>query len=331
MRCKPSVAEAVALRRRPNVTANVVFFKLHKVGGTTFASSLSHALRAAGHLVAESAAQALATACVDHQGGRDSGKVLAVLATFRRSEILKAAPHSRACMLNRHELAVNHGACRLAVSLPTYMAIVLRHPVERIISKYHFQRHTCPGWQTRKKLGDGAECAAGVLPLLAWLNVSATWVAKGGPTGARRPFWLQGTTDLEIPCEQLSRLGGGCTPRTLAAAKRTIDAIDVVGVTDHMGATLALAESVLGLPAGSVGPMTHLRVNSNKPRVSQAVRREIMSHRAVQLEADLYSYAMQRFVRLLEQAGLAHMLRGPLMVEAAASPSFSLGLGRGCR
>ena len=129
MRCRPSASEAVALRGRPNVTANVVFFKLHKVGGTTFASSLAHSLRAAGHLIAERAAQPLATACVDHQGGRDSGKVLAVLATFRRTELLEAAPHSRACMLNRHELAVNHGACRLAVSLPTLTAIVLRDPV----------------------------------------------------------------------------------------------------------------------------------------------------------------------------------------------------------
>ena len=90
MLCQSSAGEAVALRGRPNVTANVVFFKLHKVGGTTFASSLSRALRAAGHLIAERAAQPLATACVDHQGGRDSGRVLAVLATFRRTELLEA-------------------------------------------------------------------------------------------------------------------------------------------------------------------------------------------------------------------------------------------------
>ena len=116
----------MALRGRPNITANVVFFKLHKGGGTTFASSLSSALRAAGHLIAERAAQPLATACVDHQGSRDSGKVLAVLETFRRTELLEAAPHARACMLNRHELAVKHGACRLAVSLPTVTAIALQ-------------------------------------------------------------------------------------------------------------------------------------------------------------------------------------------------------------
>ena len=133
MRCRPSANEAAALRGRPNVTANVIFFKLHKVGGTTFAASFSasrtRCVRAAGHLIAERAAQPLATACVDHQGGRDSGKVLALLATFRRTELLEAAPHARACMLNRHELAVSHGACRLAVSLPTLTAIVLRDPV----------------------------------------------------------------------------------------------------------------------------------------------------------------------------------------------------------
>ena len=295
MPCQPSAGEAVALRGRPNVTANVVFFKLHKVGGTTFASSLSRALRAAGHLIAERAAQPLATACVDHQGGRDSGRVLAVLATFRRTELLEAAPHSRACMLNRHALAMNHGACRLAVSLPTVTAIVLRDPVERIISKYHFQRHTCPGWQSRKKLGDKVECAAEVLPLLVWLNLSATWVTKPtGPTGARRPLWLPGTSELEIPCEQLRRLGGGCTDHALAAAKRTVDAIDVVGVTEHMSATLTLAERVLGLPAGSASPTAHLRVNPKKPIVPAAVRREIISHWAVRLETHLYAYAMKR-------------------------------------
>ena len=197
--------------------------------------------------------------------------------------------------------------------------------MERIISKYHFQRHTCPGWQSRKKLGDRAECAAAVLPLLAWLNLSATWVTKRGPMGARRPLWLPGTSKLEIPCEQLSRLGGGCTPRTLAAAKRTIDAIDVVGVTEHMDAALALAESILGLVAGSASPTAHLRVNSKKPSVSSAVRREILSHRAVQLEVDLYAYARRRFVHLLGRAGLAHHLGGPVLDTAAAPRGRRLG------
>ena len=199
--------------------------------------------------------------------------------------------------------------------------------MERIISKYHFQRHTCPGWQSRKKLGDRAECAAAVLPLLAWLNLSATWVTKRGPMGARRPLWLPGTSKLEIPCEQLCRLGGGCTPRTLAAAKRTIDAIDVVGVTEHMDAALALAESTLGLVAGSASPTAHLRVNSKKPSVSSAVRREILSHRAVQLEVDLYAYAMRRFVHLLGRAGVAHLRGGPLLDTATAPRGGGRRLG----
>ena len=197
--------------------------------------------------------------------------------------------------------------------------------MERIISKYHFQRHTCTGWQSRKKLGDRAECAAAVLPLLAWLNLSATWVTKRGPMGARRPLWLPGTSKLEIPCEQLCRLGGGCTPRTLAAAKRTIDAIDVVGVTEHMDAALALAESTLGLVAGSASPTAHLRVNSKKPSVSSAVRREILSHRAVQLEVDLYAYAMRRFVHLLGRAGVAHHLKRPVLDTDAAPRGRRLG------
>ena len=305
MDCLASASEAAALRTRPNVTANVVFFKLHKVGGTTFASSLSHALRAAGHLIAERGAQPLATACLDHQGGRDSGKVLSVLATFRRSELLQASPHARACMLNRHPSAVSHGACKLAVSLPTYAIIVLRQPVERIISKYYFQRHTCPGWQSRKKLRANAECAAIVLPLLAWLNLSATWVARPNRETAWRRLRLPGSPESDIPCEQLRRLGGGCTPHALAAAKATVSAMDVVGVTEHMGASLALAERVLGLPAGSAKPSRHLLVNANKPSVPAAVRNEIMRHPSVQLEAALYSYASQRFARLLARAGLA--------------------------
>ena len=99
---------------------------------------------------------------------------------------------------------------------------------------------------------------------------------------------------MEIPCEQLRRLGGGCTDHALAAAKRTVDAIDVVGVTEHMSATLTLAERVLGLPAGSASPTAHLRVNPKKPIVPAAVRREIISHWAVRLETHLYAYAMKR-------------------------------------
>ena len=252
--CLASTSEEAALRARPNITFNAIFFKLHKVGGTTFASSLSRALRAAGHLIAEKASQPLATACLDHQGGRDSGKVLAVLATFRHNELLQATPHARACLLNRHHAhshpwqsaITHHGACRLAVSLPTFTLIVLRHPVERIISKYFFQRHTCPGWQSRNRLGADTECAAAVLPLLQWLNLSTTWVVRDGRSAAWRPMRIPGTTEAEIPCEQLRRLGGGCTAHALAAARRTVDAIDVVGITEHMGASLALAESVLG-------------------------------------------------------------------------------------
>ena len=314
MPCRATPTETALLASRPNVTSNVVFFKLHKVGGTTFASSLWRALHSRGHVLANRSQQPVATACLDHQGGDASGKVLAVLVTFRR--LLGASQRTRACMINQHGLATHHGACRLAVGLPTHTAIVLRHPVERIISKYYFQKRTCPKWKVRKLRGDGVQCAATVLPLLTWLNGSSTWVEPSGnavaPWRAARGASPGGRADShwQIPCEQLWRLGGDCSLRALTAAKHTLDAIDVVGVTEHMRATLALAEGVLGLDVGSARPTQRELANADKREVSPAVRRAIARLPVVQLEARLYAHALQRFVGLLESTGLTHELDG---------------------
>ena len=85
---------------------------------------------------------------------------------------------------------------------------------------------------------------------------------------------------------------------SLAQAKATLDAIDVIGITEHMEASLVLFSKVWKLPLAAVGrSYTSLLTTPTPHPVNQTEREVIARHPAVVVEQQLYEYALARFTR----------------------------------
>ena len=289
----------------------MVYFKLHKVGGTTFSEALGRGLALSGGV--------RGAVCRDH---RDS---LPLLKMWRRSALSATMGRDEATMAT---LGCNNSSCALVPALPLRTAIVLRHPVERIVSKYYFHRARCESFETTTYYRETRNwtCGANKLPLLTWLNRSAYYVVEQrGPDGAREWAPARGVAgdEMVIKCEQLMLLGGGCDADGLRRAMAALDAIDVVGVTEHLRGALVLAEHALGLARGSMalgGNDSYLVNNGEHKRgVEPEVRAQIMRHPQVRREAALYHRALERFVAKLEQHGITDALGAE--AEAAAAPA----------
>ena len=83
---------------------------------------------------------------------------------------------------------------------------------------------------------------------------------------------------------------------SLAQAKATLDAIDVVGITERMEASLVLFSRVWRLPLAAIGQSyTSLLTTPTPHTVNQSEREAIAHHPAVVVEQQLYEYAHARF------------------------------------
>ena len=99
--------------------------------------------------------------------------------------------------------------------------------------------------------------------------------------------------------EVLGHLGdGNFSARSLKAASRTLDAIDVVGITERMDETVVLFAERWRLPLDAVrDSYVSLLINPTRRPVNASTRAAIAAHPAVAREAQLYAYAMRRFSR----------------------------------
>ena len=280
------------------LNTNVVYFKLHKVGGTTFSFALGRGLDLSGGV--------RGTVCIGHND------TLPLLRMWRERGLSVTQGRDEATM----KMLACNSPCMLVPSLPLRTAIVLRHPVERIISKYFFHQAVCESFTTKAQ---GWSCGANKLPLLKWVNLSAYFVVEQlEPDGVKE--WVPARTgdDMVIKCEQLMVLGGGCDEHHLTRAMAVLDAIDVVGVTEHLLGALVLAEHTFGLVPGSMALKSssdsHLVNDEHKRNVEPEVRAMIMRHPQVRLEAALYRRALERFVVKLEQHGITDALGAEKLV-----------------
>lgn len=221
--CERTLTVATAASPSGTLQMNVVFFKLHKVGGSTFEAALRRSLEKSGGI--------RGAACLNHNDSLPLLRALLASMLHSRGGSIEqdAAPVTPLHLHNSLRAAsIQPGSvCQLHAALPVRTAVLMRQPVERIISKYYYHREACPSFKMTRKLGmHGWQCGASVLPLWEWLNRSAYYVRRSADSGQ----WdvLESGHKGLIECEQLMLLGGGRTATALARGKATLDAMDVV-------------------------------------------------------------------------------------------------------
>ena len=327
-----SVLQPDALAAAPS---NVVFFKLHKVGGTSFRAAFVQALlkqptryqwssadvEMDSDLLGrgEGSSSDAPMVCAAHQSS------LPLLRLFRQPTVLAAASPARVAMM--HHLAGSAREsdiekCPLPNGLALRTVILLRSPMERVISKYFYEQVWCPTQLSElagaQPPGSEISCAANELSLLDWYTTASLLVQRTrSPRAAWEPVQTVHTNytrDLDIKCEPLFTLGGGeaCDDATLTAATATLGQIDVVGITESMDASMQLTERVFGLEPGSMlaaaaqHSALYSRNNSaHKEAVPTDTYEALAALPEMRVERRLYERAVRRFRRDARAWGVA--------------------------
>jgi hypothetical protein len=291
---------ACTQRIRSPTGTSYIFFKFHKVGSSTVSGTLHRALIATSGNVycsclsvsklknktaAERARYTLCSLCSKHDNS------LPLLPFFREPAILSLSPAHRLSALfdNPSAAAVLDRTCPQRASRGNVLrtGTVFRLPIDRLISKYFFLRTYCQEVAARE---GATSCAAIELDLLPWVFHSAKKTAVGAMVGA---------SGWKATHEVLAHLGDGdSTERSLERAKRTVDAMDVVGITERMDETIVLFSERWQLPLSQLRQAyVSLLVNPTKKPVNESVRAAIGAHAGVARETQLYEYAARRFER----------------------------------
>ena len=276
-----------------------VFFKFHKVGSSTvggtvrlalisshqnpFAACLRHStLREKTD--AERARYAYCSLCAKHDNS------LVLLPYFRQPAVLSAPADERLgalfAMPEAAKVLDEHCPMRASISNLLRTGTVIRRPAERVISKYYFLRTYCAEKAVRVgKMG----CAAMELDLVPWLYADSSRELSG---------LLRGS-DVKVSCEVLSYLGdGNCSTVSVTKAKRTLDALDVVGITERMDETMVLFSERWKLPLEAIQQSyVTLLVNPTRRFINESIRQAIEAHPGVRRETELYEFALRRFQR----------------------------------
>lgn len=302
-----------------------MFFKFHKVGSSTVGGTLRLALIATtGNVFAsclrvsklrnktevERARYKFCSLCSKHDN------TLPLLSFFRQPEILQTNPRHRLSAMFHIQgaAAVLDRACPQRASMGNVLrtGTVFRRPVDRLISKYYFLRTYCASKAAR--LGK-ASCAALDLELLPWLYHSP---GRGEAVGV---------ADWSALYEVLAYLGDhNYTEASLRRAQATIDAIDVVGITERMDETMVLYSEVWQLPLAVVRQSyVSLLVNPSKKPVNASVREAIEAHPAVARETQLYEYALAKFERQI-----AAIPDRAAKVASIAAAAYVCSLAKNC-
>ena len=180
--------------------------------------------------------------------------------------------------------------------------------------RYYFLRTYCQ--EKALRLGKSG-CAALELDLVPWLYAGHDGTDLGG---------LVRGSDWKVSYEVLGYLGdGNHTAASLSSAKRTLDGMDVVGITERMDETMVLFSERWELPLAHVQQSyVSLLINPTKRPVNASVRQLVAAHPGVQRETELYEYALARFNRDLaavrdRQAKVAQIKAAALACSLNAS------------
>jgi hypothetical protein len=204
---------------------------------------------------------------------------------------------------------------------PAYYATVLREPVARIVSLYHYCQPMLQKYRER------LQQVGGDLHKLSALPKIADFYLDFEP-------WLRGEPNAESffasPCAELDngmvrRFSGfglqpaPCPEEALSRAKETIErSISVVGLLERYPETLRLMAQTFGLPA-----LHENRVNANSrkeqaPPLSDAVMETIRDMN--RLDQALYDWAAERFERQLTQPLPPVKVPGGARTDSVAMP-----------
>lgn len=257
-----------------------VFLKTHKVAGTSLTKMLRSALQAhLGTSVPQCDTDSNRTdvppppagcrACLGHRG------LMGVAAALRFPTAVREQCRARAL-------------CPFwAPGLHIRTLAILREPVQRALSRYQYQRNR--GWCQRRAAQLGARCAADHLPFVDWSFFSDAEMAR------RRLF--RPSQSLQL-AESVEVFGGG----DVRAAKRFMDQMDVVGLTDRLRETLVVLARVWGLPLALLHRhLGHHNANPTPTVVANATFKAWMlrQSRLLQQEHLLYIHAQGLLSRAL--------------------------------
>jgi len=162
--------------------------------------------------------------------------------------------------------------------------IMLREPVDRAYSHYHFERDN--GWCRSRADGLGLNgCASDHLPFVDWLTV---------PSALLRERKLLRANPLPLLAETVHVLGG---EMGFFTSLRVLKTITVVGVTDRFDDTLTALARGWDIPLHTLKRHNVHRLVHTKPR--DALNHSFKAHLAehnyfLRLEHMLYRYAVRR-------------------------------------
>jgi len=246
------------------------FIKTHKVGGTTIEMLLRRALPEAKN----------ATQC----DGRNLSRVSTCRSCLTHEPYLYIARAIRNPASDLVQGAV-HRSCPFWVpGRPVLSMVMLRQPVDKAYSHYHYERDS--GWCRSRADGLGLDgCASDRLSFVDWLMAPSISLSQ------RK---LLRSNPLPLLAETVHVLGGAA-PWT--EALRVLKAITVVGVTDRFDDTLVALAKGWDVPLYLLKKHYVPRNVHKTPRdeLNQSFKAHLVAHnRFLQLENKLYQYALRR-------------------------------------
>jgi len=162
--------------------------------------------------------------------------------------------------------------------------VMLREPVDRAYSHYHYERDN--GWCRSRADGLGLNgCASDHLPFADWLMAPSTLL---------RQRKLLRTDPLPLLAETVHVLGGAAGWHE---ALRMLKVITVVGVTDRFNDTLTALARGWDIPLDALKKHYVPRNVHTKPRdeLNHSYKAHLEAHnRFLHLENRLYRYAVRR-------------------------------------
>lgn len=204
---------------------------------------------------------------------------------------------------------------------PAYYAAVLREPVARVVSLYHYCQPILKIHRQRLQQlgGDFAKLAA--QPRIADFYLDfEPWL-----TGAPTPESFFASPCAELDNGMVRRFSGyglnpaPCPAAALEQAKQNIERhFSVVGLLERYPETLQLMAQTFDLPALNQHHVNANREKTNKTPLSEALMEKIREMN--RLDMALYDWVSERFDRQLAQPGAAVQVTGGARTDVAGMP-----------